>query len=264
MKKTFLSLSLIAAILTLSGCNDTGVPSPKAPQLVLERNRFSEAGIINLKFLLKSPDGSYVFDEGLEVMHTQKVHLIVVKNDLSTFLHLHPEHGDQFWTTQFTLQDPGLYEIYANYKIKDREEQVAINEISVGNFDNSLNYPTLTTDQKVTRDDISAALSFNSENPNQLTIALTKAGNPLTDLEPYMGAAGHFIIFKHNQPQLFLHAHAEGIEKARDGKLDFMTHFTETGTYTGYLQFMSQNILYTLPLTFSVNTIGHTEVQMSH
>jgi hypothetical protein len=264
MKTTFLSISLIAAIMTLSGCGEAVVSNPKAPQLVLERNRFSETGVINLKFLLKSPDGSYVFDEGLEVMHTQKVHLVVVKNDLSTFLHLHPEHGDQFWTTQFTLQDPGLYEIYANYKLKDREEQVAINEISVGNFDSTLNYPTLTTDQKVTRDDMSAALSFNSENSNQLTIEVTKAGKPLTDLEPYMGAAGHFIIFKHNQPQLFLHAHAEGIEESRDGKLDFMTHFTEAGTYTGYLQFMSQNILYTLPITFSVNTIAQAEVHMSH
>ncbi len=264
MKTPLLSFSLIAAILTFSGCSDTGTANPKAPQLVLERNRFSETGIINLKFLLKSPDGSYVFDEGLEVIHTQKVHLVVVKNDLSTFLHLHPEHEDQFWTTQFTLQDPGLYEVYANYQIKDREEQVAINEISVGNFDNTITYPTLTPEQKVTRDDIGATLSFNAENTNHLNIELTKAGKPLTDLEPYMGAAGHFIIFKHDKPQLFLHAHAEGIEAAQDGKLDFMTNFTETGTYTGYLQFMSQSILYTLPITFSVNTVGPTEMHINH
>ncbi len=264
MKTKFLSFSLIAAILTLNGCSDTGTSAPKAPQLVLERNRFSETGIINLKFLLKSPDGSYVFDEGLEVIHTKKVHLVVVKNDLSTFQHLHPEHGDQFWTSQFTLKDPGLYQVYANYQIKDREEQVAINEISVGNFDSTISYPALTPEQKVTRDDISAVLSLNAENPNHLTIELSKAGKPLTNLGAYMGAAAHLIIFKHDKPELFLHAHAEGIEAAQDGKLDFMTNFAEAGTYTGYLQFMSQNILYTLPITFSVNTIGQAEVHMSH
>lgn len=263
MKNIFLSCTLIAAVLTFSGCSHEPA-NPKAPQLVLERNRFSETGIINLKFLLKSADGSYVFDEGLEVIHTQKVHLVVVKNDLSTFLHVHPEHEDQFWTTQFTLKEPGLYQVYANYQIKDREEQVAINEISVGNFDSTINYPAFTPEQKVTRDDISAELSFNPQNSNHLTIALTKAGKPLTNLDPYMGAAGHFIIFKHNNPQLFLHAHAEGIEDAQDSKLDFMTNFPEPGTYTGYLQFMSQKILYTLPLTFSVNTIGQAEMHMSH
>lgn len=256
--KRFLSGILLASLLALTGCGDIGNSNPASPHIVLEKSRFQEPGIINLKFLLKNPDGSYVFDESLATIHTQKIHLIIVKNDLSNFYHLHPETGDQFWTTQVTLNTPGLYQVYANYQIQDRPEQVAYTELSVGSYEDTINYPQLTPELKSTEDDIVAHLSIDQSTPENLSIHLSKDNKPFTDLKPYMGAAGHFIILEHGKPQTFLHSHPQDIEIPSDGKLDFSADFPESGTYTGFLQFLSQEKLYTLPFTFVVTLTAST------
>lgn len=256
MKKLFSGI-LLTSLLVLTGCSEMGSNTQASPNIVLEKSRFQEPGIINLKFLLKNPDGSYVFDESLATIHTQKIHLIIVKNDLSNFYHLHPETGDQFWTTQVTLNTPGLYQVYANYQIQDRPEQVAYTELSVGTYEDTVNYPHITPELTSNEDGIVAHLSLNSNASENISIHLEKEGKPFTDLKPYMGAAGHFIILEHGKPQTFLHSHPQDIEIPSNGELNFSADFPESGTYTGFLQFLSQDKLYTLPFTFEVAlTVG--------
>lgn len=252
-KAALLSIILITSTLSLNACSTETTPTPAAkPQLILESNRFSETGIINLKFLLRNPDGSYVFDQDLEETHTKKVHVIVVKNDLSEFLHLHPDTGDQFWSVNPTIKTPGTYEVYADYKIKDKTEQVASTKITVGNISDSIQYPPINPDLKFTNNNITAQLVLDPNKPNNLSVQLTKDGNPFSDLQSYLGAAGHFIILEHNKPETFLHTHPLDIQLPKDGKLDFMTAFPEAGAYTGFLQIMANDFLLTFPITFQV------------
>ncbi len=265
-KAALASITLIISTLVLNACSTESTSTIAArPQLVLESNRFSETGIINLKFLLRNPDGSYVFDQDLEETHTKKVHLIVVKNDLSEFFHLHPDTGDQFWSVNPTLKTPGTYEVYADYKIKGKAEQVASTEITVGAVSNTMQYPPLTPDLKFTNTAITAQLIIDPTNANNLSIQLTKDDKPFSDLQPYLGAAGHFIILEHNKPETFLHTHPIDIAIPKDGKLDFMTTFPEAGTYTGFLQIMSNDFLLTFPITFQVNQTSTPEpMNMEH
>lgn len=261
--KRLLSSVLVTSLLLFTGCSEMSSDTkPASPHIVLEKNRFSEPGIINLKFLLKNPDGSYVFDESLANIHTQKIHLIILKNDLSNFYHLHPEHGDQFWTTQVTLNTPGLYQVYANYQIQDRPEQVAYTELSVGDYQDTFNYPLVTPELTASENSIIARLSIDQNAAENLSIHLTKDGKPFTDLKPYLGAAGHFIILEHGKPQTFIHSHPQDEEIPNDGQLDFSATFPESGTYTGFLQFLSQDKLYTLPFTFAVSL--STTAPMNH
>ncbi len=252
-----LSLTLITSTLVLNACSTDPTPTATSkPQLVLESSRFSETGVINLKFLLRNPDGSYIFDQDLVETHTKKLHVIIVKNDLSEFQHLHPDTGDQFWSVNPTIKTPGTYEVYADYKIKDKAEQVASTEITVGAVNDTIQYPPLTPDLKFTNANITAQLTLAPANSNNLSIQLTKDGKPFSDLQPYLGSAGHFIILEHTKSETFLHTHPIDIEIPKDGKLDFMTTFPEAGTYTGFLQIKSQDYILTFPITFQVNQTG--------
>lgn len=265
-KASLLSLTLLTSTLILNACStDTTPLTESKPQLILENSRFSETGIINLKFLLRNPDGSYVFDQDLEETHTKKLHLIIVKNDLSEFQHLHPDTGDQFWSVNPTIKTPGTYEVYADYKIKDKANQVASTEITVGTVSDTIQYPSLSPELKATNTDITAQLALDQANSNTITIELSKNGKAFSDLQPYLGAAGHFIILEHNKPETFLHTHPIDIEIPKDSKLNFITTFTEVGTYTGFLQVMSQDTLLTFPITFQVNQLGTAEeMYMDH
>ncbi|MEA2446087.1 MAG: hypothetical protein QOJ12_3379 [Thermoleophilales bacterium] len=50
-----------------------------------------------------------------DVTHTKRVHLIVVRRDLTGFQHLHPEQRpDGSWTTTARLDDAGSYRLFAD------------------------------------------------------------------------------------------------------------------------------------------------------
>jgi hypothetical protein len=53
----------------------------------------------------------------LLVMHTQKLHLLVIDPTLNDYQHVHPEPGERAgdWTFSFTPQRGGLYRIFADF-----------------------------------------------------------------------------------------------------------------------------------------------------
>ena len=51
-----------------------------------------------------------------DVEHTKRMHLIVVRHDLTGFQHLHPTMSDDgTWSTPVTLPDAGSYRVFADF-----------------------------------------------------------------------------------------------------------------------------------------------------
>ena len=48
-------------------------------------------------------------------VHTEPVHLYVLRDDLSGYQHLHPEVVDGAWTAPVTIHDGGAYRVYAEF-----------------------------------------------------------------------------------------------------------------------------------------------------
>lgn len=66
---------------------------------------------------------------------------------------------------------------------------------------------------------------------------LSENGNPVIDLEPYLGAFGHSVILREGSLD-FIHAHPlENMSSSQTGNVDFMVNFPEAGRYKLFTQF---------------------------
>jgi hypothetical protein len=77
---------------------------------------------------------------------------------------------------------------------------------------------------------------------SRLTFAVTRAGRPVTDLQPYLGAAGHLVTLRTGD-LAYLHVHPAG------GGLAFDVEVPSPGTYRLFLEFRHGGVVRTAEFT---------------
>jgi len=179
---------------------------------------------------------------GFETVHERDLHLIVVSSDLKKFSHLHPKNlGNGVFSIRTSLGDPGKYKLYADYKPRGGQPQVAQQEVVVkakpgaksGTAAAKL-VPDVLKDAWITKKLVrggKAEVSESSAKPVSGTepryeVALMPmpakfgageesilhfqvrdaGGKPLTDLQPYLGALGHCVVISEDT-NTYLHTH---------------------------------------------------------
>jgi hypothetical protein len=190
-----------------------------------------------------------------EVEHEKLMHLIVVSKDLSYFNHLHPDYkGDGKFSVKSNFPKGGEYKLYADFVPKESSKVVKAEEVKVEGPEetpNPLKEETLTKvidDQKVT-------LSFDHlmagmESILTFNIKDAQTQEPVSDLQPYLGAIGHVVIIS-GDTNTYLHVHPVD-EKASGPNAKFMTSFPESGVYKIWGQFQRNGKVFTVPFTINV------------
>ncbi len=250
MKKLFLCIFVIPLLLT--ACSDT--PAQTNENIVFERSSFDNPGEKELQFILKKDDGSYIFDEDLEINHEQKIHFIITQDNLNHFQHLHPEIADQFWKVKADFPEPGIYNVYADFEEKNEPVKTLFTTITIGDAPANQNYPVVSPANQSIQDGITATMELDSQEANRnitLQFLLQKDGQTIKTLKPYLGAGAHVVILKQNEPARYLHVHPVGNSK-NDGKLKFMANFPSAGTYTTFLEVNNDNKIQIFSLTFEI------------
>ncbi len=98
---------------------------------------------------------------------------------------------------------------------------------------------------------------------SKLTFTLTKNGQPVTTIDPYLGAYGHVVLLRHTDPDDFFHVHPLTETKPTDGKVQFEAQFPVKGRYTLYAQFNVAGSVKTFPITVDVTETGE-DTDTSH
>ena len=205
-----------------------------------------------LKMMIHAADGRMLKD--FEVSHEKKVHLIVVREGLDQFAHLHPDVDDKGnLSVTHTFPVPGTYRLFADYKPSGSGPALATAELRIPGEQPEVaplqpNVPGLVTgdglDAQVavekTGTGLAAIVSFRLQNTE---------GEAVSDLEPYLGAMGHLVIVSADSKQ-YVHAHPEE-QQAGQTDVRFEAHFPEAGLYKGWGQFQRRGQVYTVP--FVVN-----------
>ena len=191
-----------------------------------------------LRLMIHDPGGAMVKD--FETVHEQKVHLIIVREGLDQFAHIHPQidpNGNM--TAVFTFPTGGKYRLYADHKPSGKGQATAIAELNVSGDTPPAPELTPNAPGKITGDGLNADVSVENATMSgtaSIVFRLTDSSDaPVADLEPYMGAMGHLVIISADAKQ-YVHAHAAG-ENATDGKVAFEAHFAKPGIYKAWGQF---------------------------
>ncbi|PYI50839.1 hypothetical protein [Paenibacillus flagellatus] len=194
--------------------------------------------------------------EAFDISHEKMMHLIVISKDLSYFDHIHPEYkGNGRFDIDTRFPAGGEYKLYADYVPKGGSTVTKSEWIRVeGNAAASV---PVTPDANLVKavDGKEVKLSIDglaAGKDASLTfhIADEKTKQPITDLQPYLGAVGHVVIVSGDAEQ-YLHVHPTE-EKAKGPDAKFMTKFPNSGVYKIWGQFQHNGKTFIVPFVVKV------------
>jgi hypothetical protein len=202
----------------------------------------------SLSFRITGSDGRVV--TGFTPVHEKPLHLIVVRRDLSGFQHVHPEMAaDGTWRVPLALADGGPWRIYADFTASGGPATVLAADLDVPGAQRSepLPAPVTTTvvDGYTVRLDLHDGAAF----------TVSRDGRPVTDLQPYLGAAGHLVAIA-QQDLAYLHVHPKA-PTTGGPDVAFAVEGAGQGTHRLYFQFQHGGTVHTAEFTVTGIGGGH-------
>ncbi len=238
---------LFGAAFGLGRLFDSGEPS-------YEMSASYEDGFIRASI---SDRGSVVLD--YDTRHEKKLHLIAVRKDFGDYHHLHPVFdASGGWQVENRL-GPGDWRLYADFQASGEEPAVVHDDVTVsGRPDDADPAPGDGLRQSTGGYDVDLV-----RDAGLLTFQVSRAGKPVTDLEPYLGAYGHLVVI--GDPDLtFLHVHPE--DAPPGPTIPFALGGADPGHYRMYLEFQHDGVVRTVPFSLHVDDTAtdHEEGGMDH
>lgn len=184
-----------------------------------------------------------------ETSHEKDLHLIVVREDGTHFRHVHPELGsDGSWFLPWEWDAPGAYRVYADF-VPPTGEDVTLSRTFQVDGDFSASQPLAITPTAETGDfTVSLAGELIAGEASELTLTVSRDGEPVTALEPYLGAYGHLVALREGD-LAYLHVHPEGEEPepgvASGPDIVFAASAPTPGRYLLYLDFQVDGQVHT-------------------
>ncbi|WP_022892509.1 hypothetical protein [Agromyces subbeticus] len=194
--------------------------------------------------------------------HDRKLHLIVARSDGSLFRHVHPslDEATGTWSLPWEWAAAGTYRVFADFTTAGSAAQPLTLTRTVqvaGEFAPVVPQPSQV--DQVDGFDVSIEGDLVAGSPSELTITVARDGEPLTTLEPYLGAFGHLVALREGD-LAFLHVHAEGDEpeagETAGPEIVFAAEAPTAGRYLMYLDFQVDGQVHTAEFVLDA---GHGE-----
>ncbi len=196
---------------------------------------------------IRKKDGTPV--EAFDLNHEKLLHLIVASEDLSYFAHIHPEHvGGGAFDVANVFPAGGKYRLIADFKPTGGDAMTKLTWIEVAGepapaaevlpsetpVDAAAGKRVALTAEGLVEDE-AATLTF--------SIADEASGEPIADLEPYLGAIGHVVVLSEDGER-YVHVHAEADQGTGPDAI-FEATFPQAGIYKIWGQFQHRGEVFT-------------------
>jgi len=219
---------------------------------------------VKLQFIISHPQtGARVKD--YVINHEKLFHLFVVSQDLEEYQHLHPQlEPDGSFTVETVLPRTGRYKLHTDFFPVGGTLQVLHRELVTAGKPATRATVTPRADEtlaktvegtRVQLDWGGKPLTAGVLVPLRYHLADAQTGQPVRDLEPYLGAWGHTLILNADQSE-YLHSHPTEMlpdsthTKPRGGPVvEFRAMFPAAGTYRIWTQFQRSGRIITVAFT---------------
>jgi hypothetical protein len=203
---------------------------------------------------------------------TKRIHLIIVSDDLQVFMHVHPILGsDGRFRITNTFPRPALYHLYADAVPADHGHAVFRFDVGIDAPAPSAAIrqigPSLDTASAgpytVKMSDVSVQAGVDTP----VLIEISKAGEPASDLHPYLGAFAHIVAigvadlsYTHIHA-MDTHAMAMGDDMTASmpsdaivpATMDVHLNLARRGTYKVWIQFQGGTRVYAAPFVVTAH-----------
>ena len=202
------------------------------------------------KLVLQIQDDDGTPIKTFDLLHEKLVHLIVVREGLDEFAHLHPEvDASGMITIEFAFPKSGKYRLFADHQPQGQSPGLAEGELNVAGEFAAAESLKPDLPGNVTVGDVTARVTLKST-ASETTVRfefVNADGESITNLQPYLGAMGHLVVIGADGRD-YVHSHplSEG-QTAPDGKVEFAAHFPKAGVYKAWGQFQRGGKVFTVP-----------------
>jgi hypothetical protein len=205
----------------------------------LTANNIQSGAEANLVIDIIAKNGQAI--DKFETFQTKLMHLIIVSDNLQTFQHIHPIYKQKGrFEVQTNFPQGGNYTLVSDYKPVGKTEQVSLMQVKVTGKPAALTITDFTKIKSISDTKVTLTTdSLKAGKETMLVFRMQQAnGQPITDLQPYLGERGHLVIMKNSTPLTrtdYIHAHA--VQHGTGGEVHFMTTFPKAGKYKMWGQF---------------------------
>ncbi|UWE12758.1 hypothetical protein [Actinacidiphila bryophytorum] len=188
------------------------------------------------------------------VEQTKRMHFYAIRSDLTGFQHLHPTMAaDGTWTADVASLTPGAWRMYASFAPVGGKDVVLSLPVTVPGTPAKAPLPAAATSTQVDGYTVTVTGHPMAGMADPLNVSVTKAGRPVTDLQPYLGTYAHLTAF-HEGDSAFAHLHPTVEATAGRGGPDLAFHadLSASGNWRLFLQFQTAGTLHTAAVTLPV------------
>lgn len=208
------------------------------------------------------------------IIHEKEMHTIIVDSTLNYFSHIHPTREDSTFTLNTSLPESGQYLTYLDYQPFGFNEQNSVFPLNAGKVTNQAPKNTSSLDAQKTKtvgnnNEYKAKLKYTSpltaqnistgQQSIKFSLSDAATGQPLKDLEPYLGAFGHLIMINRDTYE-YIHIHPTELttDPAKRGGPDIefkvmtMQKIISAGTYRLFAEFKKNNEIFLVDYTVAV------------
>lgn len=199
-------------------------------------------GLQPLRFVVDDAEGQPV--QGYDLVHEKPLHLVAVRRDGSGYQHLHPTLSDDgVWSIDADL-DPGTTRLIADFTPSGGPALILGTDVQQAGSFRPAPPPEPSRTATVGDYEVTLAGELVPGESSPVTLTVSRDGEPVTDLQPYLGAYGHLVALREGD-LAYLHVHPEESDAGPD--IPFLTEVPSTGRYRLYLDFRHDGVVRTAP-----------------
>ena len=208
------------------------------------------AGAQTVTFRVVGPQGQAL--TGFQLAHEKELHFIAVRRDTAGFQHVHPVmDASGTWRVDLDLT-PGDWRFFADFHPADHDAMTLGVDASVAGKYEPQPLPEAVRTAQVGKYSVTLEGELLPGERRALTFNVSRNGQPVTDLQPYLGAYGHLVALRVGDLG-YLHVHPEG--GPGDGttepgpEIAFVATAPSAGAYRLYLDFKHEDVVSTAQFT---------------
>jgi hypothetical protein len=214
--------------------------------LALAEQRVSPGRSVPVAFTVTGPDGRPV--TSYDVEHERRLHLIAVRRDLTGFQHVHPELSrDGVWTSTLDLS-AGQWRLFADFTPSGGDALTLGADLAVKGDYRPVVQPGESRTARFDGYVVTVAGDLHAGADADLRLSVRRNAEPVTDLQPYLGAYGHLVALRSGD-LAYLHVHPAGSPEDGTTKpgpdVEFHADVPSAGTYHLFLDFLHRGVVRT-------------------
>jgi hypothetical protein len=202
-------------------------------------------------------------------VHDKRFHLFIISRDLNYFAHEHPQPtSDGGWTIDVTLPKAGHYILLSDFLPTGGSPQMISTPLVTAGYEGDLtsSIPELEPDVEWIKSVDGVKIELTLPRPQLFAgedvdlpfqFSDVKTGEPLRDLQRYLGAFAHALIVSDDLVE-HIHTHPKEMLEGTDVKsgggpeVIFDAFFPRPGRYRAWVQFQRNDRLSTVAYTFDL------------